>query len=148
MVSGRVLLKWVLRRSVMPTNNEFLGFVVTADGCEASILVFANRPSAAKKMALVTPWLCDTEWVELRCRREASVDKYADQFGAGAIECNNKAEKKVLRELGWYEIQGPLDECVECGLYEWTGLSESELHHPDDGDPICAGCRESIGTSQ
>jgi hypothetical protein len=106
-------------------------------------LVFATKPSAAKVLARGTPWLCDHEWIELKCCRKPSVDKYADQFGAGAIECNNKAEKRVLRELGWYEIDGPLDECIECGLYEWTDLTESELHDSVDGDPICAGCKES-----
>lgn len=132
----------------MSEHSDLLGFVITADGCEANILVFAAKPSSAKTFALSTPWMCDFEWIELRCRRAASVDKYAEQFGAGAIECNNKSEQKVLRELGWYEIDGASEECSECGLYEWSDIPESELQHPVNGDPlwvydgpVCAGCK-------
>jgi hypothetical protein len=124
-----------------PDFSQLLAFVVTADGCEASILVFSTKPSKAKVLAQSTPWLSDVEWIEMKCRREPAVDKYADQFGAGAVECSNKEEQAVLRELGWYEIMGPIDECGECGLYEWSDLPESELHFPVDGDPVCAGCR-------
>ena len=126
----------------IPSKSALLAFVVTADYCEANILVFATKPSAAKSFAKCTPWMCDLEWTDLRCRRRAAVDRYADQFGAGAIECNNAAEVKVLRELGWYEIDGSDYECVECGLYEWTSLPESKIHLPADGDPICTGCKE------
>jgi hypothetical protein len=138
------------RKENKPSVDTLLAFVVTADHCEASILVFANKRSAAKSFARYTPWLCDFDWIDLRCRREPSVDKHSDEFGAGAFECDNEAQQRIMRELGWYEIDMALDECAECGLYEWSSLPESELHHPINGDPlwiydgpVCTGCKET-----
>lgn len=123
-------------------NNDLLAFTVSAEYCEASILVFAENCSKAKSYAHVTEWLCEFEWTELRCRREKCADIFAANFGSGALQAYTRAEQEILRNLGWYELDEGIYACRQCGLHEWSEIPESTLSDFDEDEPICAGCKE------
>ncbi len=125
-------------------NSGLLAFVVTEDYCDASVLVFAKTRSKAKSYAHGTDWLCDSDWIDLRCKREKFADSYAYKFGEGAVHCQTPDEARLLRDIGWFEVEGCHDECRVCELYQWKDVPESKLMYDlGDGDPICAGCKES-----
>lgn len=116
-------------------------FVVTADYVDASVLVFAGYPSRAKLLAHGTEWLCDADWCDLRCRREPRANCYAGD-DERILFADKEPDQRILRNLGWYEVEGNTDPCRECELYEWDKVPESRLvYDSDDLNPICFECQ-------
>lgn len=122
--------------------GDLSAFVVTADYAEGSELVFAEKPSRAKMLAHGTSALCDFEWTDLRCRREPVADKYGKDFTKETTIGYDKNAQKILRELGWHQLEGEQSSCRVCDLYEWDEVPESALIWEDKGEPICKECAE------
>lgn len=124
----------------MNTDSPLRAFVVSADHSDGSVIVFAKKRSRAKSLASKADCFCDFEFTELRCRREPDIDKYAEKFGEVAITGYSRNEQELMRDLGWFELDGG-GCCDECGMHEWSGIPESMLEEVKDEGEICAECR-------
>lgn len=123
--------------------KELLGFSVTTQYAEVNVLLFATNRNRAKKIAHGSEWLCNEEWTDLRVKREPRADRYAAKFGEGYLQCETADEQRVLRELGWYQVDHSMTECCKCGLHEWSDVPESHTTEIGDiGEVICAGCQK------
>ena len=108
------------------------------DSDGATVLVIAESVSRAKRLAKQSEWLDYAEWLDLRCKRAHGADKYST--GAERlIDGNSVADQRIMRELGWHEIDGSHAVCGRCDLYEWADLPESIIGWIDD-EAVCAGC--------
>ena len=114
-----------------------LAFSVTTDYDEGSVLVWETTPGKAKATALCSLWLDGCDWNDLRCKREPRADGYRTTPGPLG-DYYTPDDCRLMRNLGWYEIDGPEKPCSMCGKYEWRMLPESRL--PEDGD-VCAECQ-------
>lgn len=117
-------------------------YVVSHDWCDASVIAFAEKPSQAKAIAKCSDFLCDYEYIELQCRRLKEADFFAKTTNIRLVEGSTIEEQRIMREIGWYEIDHTSEECSECGLHEWEELPESQLTEID-GRMVCQECRES-----
>jgi hypothetical protein len=88
-------------------------------------------------MAFGTTWLCNDEWVDLSCRREPRADGLRDKPDMIGDECTAD-DCRVLRNLGWHEIDGHDQPCAKCERYEWREVPESRL---GENDNVCAECK-------
>ena len=116
-------------------------FVVTAASVEVSIVVFSTDNSRAKTIAHGSEWMGDLPFIELRCRREPLADSFASEFEEGAIRAETEPECRLLRALGWYELDGEVAQCDGCKLYPWSNVPASLLLECDDDKLYCSGCR-------
>lgn len=100
-----------------------------------NVLVFAPTRNKARKLGrLVLDQLCEcSEWVSIRAKREPEADKYAQQFGEAALDCSTTAQCRVMRELGYFEIEGNGTPCDVCGLYQWDLVPESRVYEYHEG---------------
>ena len=121
-------------------------FTVSADDCESSVLVFAETPARAKYFAKRSDWMYDCDWVDMRVHRASLADDQANVYGLGVVEPGGPGERttaieRLMRLLGWYEIDGSVDECPACGLNEWSNIPESKVcHEIADGELVCGDC--------
>ena len=114
-------------------------YSVTTEHSEASLLVFAASVGRAKALAHHSEWLSDAEFTDLRAKREPAADKFAGQFeGDTVLDGGTPPESRIMRELGWYEVEGDTQPCEYCGLYPWDDIPESLLQ--EKGDVVL--CRE------
>lgn len=128
--------------------SELRAFTVTTDHFEVSLLVFAKNASHARALARSGEWFADVDWIELKARREPKADQYSAKFGEGFIRCSTEAEQRLVRSLGWYEINSSHSECAVCGLSPWSLVPESELSDYEDGlEYICLGCSKKQDTA-
>jgi hypothetical protein len=125
--------------------NTLLAFVVTSDYVECSLLVFAENRGEAKSIAHRSEWFVDEEWTDLRVRREPRADAFGETHGKGRIECSTADEQRLLRSLGWHQLEHSYEDCSKCGLNEWELVPESKLTEVGD-TYVCAGCREANPT--
>lgn len=112
-------------------------YVVTADSVEASVLVFAESHSKAKGLAIGSDFLCDCAYVDLICTRKPEADGFGD--GNCVVDGSGAGHSKIMRLIGWYELDGNLEECAACGLFEFGDLPSSCI---SEEDGLCAECRE------
>lgn len=110
-------------------------YSVTSDRAEASVIVFADTPAKARSLAHGTDWLCEEDFIELRARRRREIDHLAGTV-ATVLDGSGPEDARVMRSLGWYELEGSRETCKTCELYEWHGVPESVIV-----DDECAGCR-------
>jgi hypothetical protein len=122
------------------SSSDLLAFSVTTEWLEANILVFARDRTHAKGVSQRCEWISegDVEWTDLRVHREPAADKYAAKFGETYISAETADEQRVLRELGWYQLESTTEECQVCHKHEWDMVPESKLE--DVGGYTCAGC--------
>lgn len=128
--------------------NNLKAYKVTDEDHEVCAVVFAETANRAKYACVGHSWFDWYEYIDLRATRLKDVDDQAEKFGFGMIGDrsdvdNNTEAYRVMRSLGWYELEGNLDECGICGLYAWEDLPESQLVEvTEDGidDYICKGC--------
>jgi len=127
--------------------SDLLAFSVTTEWLEVNILVFARNRSHAKSVASRCEWISDgdTEWTDLRVKREPTADKHAEKFGETFISAETADEQRLLRDLGWYQIEGMTEECQVCHKHQWDLVPESKLE--DVGGYICAGCLKANSSS-
>lgn len=118
-------------------STDLLAFSVTTDCAEASVLVWETTPGKAKASALCSLWLDGCDWNDLRCKREPRADGYRTTPGTLGDDCTPD-DCRLMRHLGWHEIDGPEEPCSVCGKYEWRMVPESRLSQ--DGD-VCAECQ-------
>ena len=121
-------------------SGALLAFSVTTDYADASVLVWETTPGKAKASALCSLWLDGCDWNDLRCKREPRADGYRTTPGTLGDDCSPD-DCRLMRNLGWYEIDGPEEPCSVCGKYEWRMVPESRL--PEDGD-VCAECQANV----
>lgn len=121
--------------------------VTTTRESEASVLVFAKNPTAAKRIALTSDWLHRCDWIDLRARRERKADDYDEKLGVVVVNCRNAEECRLLRDLGWFELEGG-GYCEECDLHEWGLVLESHLEEvqigPNEWMTVCAECAKKM----
>ncbi len=122
--------------------SDGLAFVVSCDGIDASVLVFAKDASKAKSIASTSDWLSEVPWTELRVRREPRADEYGRKTGHEMIDCHTADQQRLVRDLGWFEVEGPSEVCNECERHEWDLVPESKLTEYWDGY-ICEGCKKA-----
>jgi len=118
-------------------------YKVGHDSCDASVIVFAASPSQAKTSANTTEWLCEYPYIELRCQRLPEADKYLNEASSNLVDLvdgSTVEDQRIMRELGWYEVDGTMEVCNVCDLFEWEDLPESHLEE-SMGQDVCAGCR-------
>jgi len=109
-------------------------------GDGACVLVAAESPGQAKQLARCTGLFDFSDWLDMGCSREPRADKYIDDDCVPSVaDGDSVAEHRIMRDCGWYELNGELDECSRCGLYEWAGMPESIIGTIDD-EAVCAGC--------
>ncbi len=130
-----------VRRGPRPRTGP-RAFRVGAAGAEASVLVFARGPSQAKWLGRATEWLQGEDWIDLRATREPAADGFAD--GPAVLDGADARSQRIMRGLGWFEVDGDGTPCDRCGLYPWQALPESLLVE-DGGLLLCAGCRAPGG---
>ena len=119
-------------------SGALLAFSVTTDYADACVLVWDSTPGKAKASALCSSlWLDGSEWNDLRCKREPRADGYRTTPGTLGDDCSPD-DCRLMRNLGWYEIDGPQEPCSVCGKYEWRMVPESRIT-ADTG--LCAGCQ-------
>jgi hypothetical protein len=111
---------------------------------EYTTLVFAPTRNKARSLARSLEAFCDADWVDLRAKREPEADKYVAQFCAYpsegfAIECRTTAECRVMRELGYFEVDADSAPCDECGLHQWSLVPESCIYEYHKG-AFCKQC--------
>jgi len=121
------------------------GYAVTDFWADVgSMLVFAEGYGEAKSLALHSELFCESEYIYLRCKRQPEIDQYADDFGRGFIEGSDDREIKLMRDLGWYQVEGSGSVCRECELYEWEDYAPSLLTFDTDDEleeeGVCAQC--------
>jgi len=121
-------------------SGTLLAFSVTTAHLDVNVLVFARDRSHAKRVAQRSEWVSEggVEWIDLRVSREPKADKYAPQFGETYISAETADEQRVLRELGWYQLESTTEECQVCHKHEWDLVLESKLQDVDGY--TCAGC--------
>lgn len=120
--------------------GDLLAFNVTTDYLEANILVFARNRSHAKQVASRSEWISegDVPWIDLRVNREPKADRHAAKYGETYISAETADEQRVLRELGWYQLESMTEECQVCHKHQWDLVPESKLEYV--GGYTCAGC--------
>ncbi len=126
-----------------PEPFQLRAFQVSCDDHEASVLVFARKASKAKSMAFHDDAMTFVDdFTDLSCRRISAADYYAKEFGEGCLPLNERG-MSILRELGWYQIDGNMEPCTMCNLYEWDSLSDSRI----DESGLCSHCRTVLNVS-
>jgi len=109
---------------------------------DASILVWEESVSKAKSFAMGSDWFCEEEWTDLRCKRVPQVDHmYTVRHRADG---NTRADQEIMRNLGWYELEGYSGICEECGLHEWHMIPESVVNPHTE---LCAECAAKEATN-
>ena len=122
-----------------PNNDggkKMKAYTVTTDCAEVTEVVFADKPSEAKQMALGGEWLHDEEYVELVAKRAPDFDDFARTCGYGIASWTNVEFVRRARALGWHETDRYHDHCKGCELHRFDCLPESELV-----DELCESCR-------
>lgn len=119
--------------------NELRAWNVSDADYESSTVVFATSESMAKRLA--QPDL-DTEWTNLRVRREPRLDGFATEEKAIEWSAQSPELMCALRNIGWRPTEG-CRLCDFCGLAEWPEIPESRLLIVADGDRMCVGCYEA-----
>ena len=122
----------------MDNNRELKAYVVRDNWGDFSVLVFAAGRGQAKSMAFGIEAFCDGEYIDMRCRREPRADGLVTEFGEGPLATCTTKELRLMRQLGWFEIEALGCVCEDCDLHEWQDLPESILS--DDGK--CVECQE------
>lgn len=125
-------------------STTLFAFVVGADNT-ASVIAFAPDQEAAKKLASRSEWLKDCEWIDLRVNREPKLDALAQSRGVGIITGDGPDDARIMRELGWYEIDGSSEYCENCGLHQWECLPESYIAASGDAF-LCRECLDALDT--
>ena len=118
-------------------STPLLAFSVTTDCAEASVLVWARTRAEAKHLGMCSLWLDGCDWTDLRTKREPKADGLRDTPQAMDDDCG-EADMRLLRSLGWHEVDGHDEPCPQCKLHEWRKLPESRIT-ADTG--LCAGCQ-------
>ncbi len=116
-------------------------FVVSAAYVDASVIVFAENVTEAKKLSKHCEWFEDCEWTDLRVKREMELDALAAERGRITLDGRGEVEARIMRGLGWHELEGCAEECEKCGLYQWESIHESYLTDTEDGY-ICRKCSD------
>lgn len=124
-------------------DSRLRAYIVSVENVEATVLVFACSHNEAKSLARGTEWFCDEPYTSLRAKRSSVADKYVESFGRGCLEAADRREQLVLRELGWYELEGSQTECSRCKLYPWSKVTESTLEYVGE-ELVCGECKERI----
>jgi len=117
-------------------SEELKAFVVTTDYAEASVLVWETTPSKAKHEAMGSLWLDGCEWTDLKCRREPRADAHTTERGR-MTDGPTTDDCRLMRNLGWYEVDGNSQPCSECERYQWDSVLESTMSETSD---LCAEC--------
>lgn len=110
-------------------------FTVTSVNGEAGTIVWTTTRAKAKRIAMSTSWHCDEDWRDLRCRREPKADAFRKTEGCVGDE-PTKDEQRLMRDLGWFEIEGASEPCDDCGLFDWSNVPESAIGE----DGLCVYC--------
>ena len=125
--------------------SELKAYKVYTNYGDGSVIAFATSHSMAKSAAFGCDILSEDDWVDLRCHRVPDADKYADEFGAGALDNWDEKECRFYRSLGWVQFEMESEHCVDCDLSEWTEVPESKLNYGfDEEHPwrgVCDGCK-------
>ena len=112
-------------------------YTVTAKRADVSVLVWADAAIRAKSLGHKTEWLCEEDWTELTARREPTLDgKRAEGYCA---EGDKPEDQRLMRDLGWFELEGSGVPCKECDRYAWGNVPESRL----DENDVCAECKKT-----
>lgn len=117
-------------------------YMVTSDQHEPCAVAFAETANKAKLHVLGSGWFDGYEYIELRATRLKHIDDEAENFGPGMVSDSIEAQR-LMRSLGWYEMEGTFEECHVCQLYPWEELPESQLTEVADDEYICKGCQEA-----
>jgi len=110
-------------------------FVVTTKYADASVLVWEETPAKAKHTAMGSLWLDGCDWNDLQIKREPRADGYKTTAGILGDDCTPE-DCRLMRNLGWHQIDGSMQPCAECGRYEWLDVIESTM----SGCDLCVGC--------
>lgn len=120
---------------------RLLAWAVTNDG-GAGLLVWATTRGKAKSLAKHSAWFDGCDWTDILVNREPKADGLRDTPCAMSEEPTVE-DQKLMRSLGWNEIEGSEETCLRCGLYEWHELPESRIGEKG----ICAGCHNGEATA-
>jgi hypothetical protein len=112
------------------------------DGDVGTVIVFANSRTEAKKIGKKSDWLVDLEWTEVCCRRLPEMDDKNERQEPHFLDGESLKDQRMMRRLGWCEINGSYIRCDLCNLYHWEALPESQLTEFEDGKLICRECTE------
>ncbi len=115
-------------------------YVVSTFTAAVSIIVWADKPSRAKSIGITTDWLCHDEYIDLTAKREPRADN--DIEHEAICDGHNEEDCRLMRDLGWYEIEGTGGLCDSCGLHEWYLVPESRLVDVANCNR-CQGCIDS-----
>jgi hypothetical protein len=115
-------------------------FTITANDCDASVLVITTTASKAKSMALGTHCLEDIEWIDLRATRSPEADYLGELMGEKVLDDCGEATQRAMWALGWFKLDEGYEACESCNRYPWDGIPESQLEETEEG-PVCAECR-------
>ena len=111
-------------------------FVVSAKNAEASVIVWTDTASIAKLIGRRSEWLCGEDWRDLTARHEPTL--VGERAAGYCAEGDAPDDQRLMRGLGWFELEGGGVPCKKCDRYSWDNVPESWLDESD----VCAECRE------
>lgn len=100
-------------------------FTVTSG--DISVPVFATSASDAKTVALTCEWFESNTYMDLRAKREPRLDAYAETFGRIYFTFDTPEQERLVRSIGWRQLEWDETPCAKCGLYAWSLLPESAI---------------------
>jgi hypothetical protein len=121
-------------------SGVLLAWAVTTDDAEGTVIVWAKNRSQAKSIGMRSEWLDGCEWNDIKATREPRADGLRNHPCA-MREDPDTEDLRLMRTLGWHEIDGHDEPCPQCGLYEWRDVPESRIT-ADTG--LCAGCQANV----
>jgi len=117
--------------------GKMKAYSANSDDC-GSIILFAETPGLARSLAQCTGYYDDCDFIEIRIKREPLADSQLKNAENNILEWSGN--ERFYRSIEWFEADGGLDECRECGLYEYQSIPESKLVFDKEDGPICKGC--------
>lgn len=112
-------------------------YSVTTDWSEGGVIVFAASVALAKTEALTSDRFEDEEWIDLRAKREPTIDSEAECYGPGFLDFSAPEQCALARNLGWYELENSETPCKRCNRYPWRLVDGSEV---DAETELCGDC--------
>jgi hypothetical protein len=119
---------------------------IVSGSSETCALIWSKSQEEAIKLALQEAWFEYDEVKDLTVCREQSADGKRNNNYV-ICDCPNKEDSEILRNLGWYEIEGSLATCETCEHYEWEDVPDSSLTYENENDEkyqeggVCKGCQ-------
>jgi len=114
-------------------------YAITAPGVEANALAWADTPESARELACSEAWFDSINPADMQCERQPTLDGLRPHSYC-ACEAPTVDDYRLMRQLGWHEVDNEGPPCKRCNENVFSEVLESHL----DENEICGECRKKV----